>query len=143
MPVNGFNVGRDYAINVQTPSGPIQFNLVTRFTKRQDLIDKKIKGLDGRTRHVVFPDGWSGSFEIERQDSAVDDFFAAAEAGYYGGQNQLSSTITETITEVNGSVSQFQFTNVILKFPNPGDAQGDETVKMTVEWLAERRLKLA
>jgi hypothetical protein len=143
MPVNGFNVGRDYAVNVQTPSGPLQFNLVTKFTKKQDLIDKKIKGLDGRTRHVVFPDGWNGTFEIERQDSSVDDYFAAQEAAYYAGQNTLPSTITETITEVSGAITQYQYTNVMLKFPNPGDAAGDETVHMTVDWLAERRIKLA
>jgi hypothetical protein len=143
MPVNGFTVGRDYAVNVQTPSGPLQFNLVTKFTKKQDLIDKKIKGLDGETRHVVFPDGWAGTFEIERQDSTVDDFFAAQEAAYYAGQNSLPSTITETVTEVSGAITQYQYTGVILKFPNPGDAAGDETVKMTVDWLARRRIKLA
>ena len=143
MPVNGFSVGRDYAINVQGPSGPLQLNLVTKFTKKPDMIDKKIKGLDGRTRHVTFYDGWTGSFQIERQDSTPEDFFAEQEAAYYAGQNMSPCTITETITEVSGAVTQYQYVNVILKLADSGTASGDDTVALSIDFMAERRVKLA
>jgi hypothetical protein len=143
MPVNGYTVGRDIVICVQTPSGPLTLNGVTKFTKKRDTTNKKVKLINGVTDPLVFPDGWSGAIEIERQDSTVDDYFAALEAGYYAGQNQESGTITETITEVSGAISQYQYTRVVLNLTNAGDAMADETVKLTIDWSASRRIKLA
>ena len=98
MPINGFSVGRDISLDITGPQGPLRFNLITGFRSKPDITDQKIKGLDGITRHARFPDGWSGSFNIERQDSAVDDYFAQLEANYYAGLNENPVTITETIT---------------------------------------------
>lgn len=142
MPLNGFTVGRDYAINVQGPSGQVQFDLITKFSKKPDMIDKKIKGLDGRTRHVTFYDGWTGSFQLERQDSTAEDFFAAQEAAYYAGQNALPATITETIQEASGAVTQYQYVGVIMKLSDAGTAAGDDTVQLSIDWMAERRIRL-
>ncbi len=142
MPVNGFSVGRDYAVNVQTPSGPLVFNLVTKFASKPEQTVRKIKGLDGITRNVIFPDGWTGQFEIERQDSAIDDYFAALEAAYYAGQNRAPCTITETITEANGAVSQYQYIGVNLQLDDAGAAAGDEVVKQVVSFMAQQRVKV-
>jgi hypothetical protein len=143
MPLNGFSVGRDIATNIQTPTGSLNLSLITKFSAKPETTDKKIKGIDGRTRHLIFPDGWTGSFEVERQDSTVDDFFAAQEASYFAGQNLLPSTITETITEVSGATTQYQFTGVILKLDDAGDWAGDDSVKQKITFMAETRIKLA
>jgi len=143
MPLNGFTVGRDIALTFVGPNGPLQFNLITDFRSKPEITDQKIKGLDGITRHVRFPDGWSGSLSIERQDSTIDDYFAQLEANYYAGLNEQSMTITETITEVNGSVSQYQYTGVLLKLDDAGDYSGDKTVKQSVSFVAQRRFKVS
>jgi hypothetical protein len=143
MPLNGFSVGRDIATNIQTPSGALPLALITKFTSKPETTDKKVKGLDGRTRHLIFPDGWTGSFEVERMDSTVDDFFAAQEAGYYAGLDLLPSTITETITEASGATTQYQFNGVILKLDDAGDWEGDNTVKQKISFMAETRIKVA
>jgi hypothetical protein len=143
MPLNGFSVGRDIATNIQTPTGTLALSLITKFTSKPETTDKKVKGIDGRTRHLIFPDGWTGSFEVERQDSTIDDFFAAQEADYYAGLNLLSSTITETITESDGSTSQYMYVGVIFKLDDAGDWAGDETVKQKISFMAEQRIKVA
>lgn len=143
MPLNGFSVGRDIATNIQTPTGSLVLSLITKFSAKPETTDKKVKGLDGVTRHLIFPDGWTGDFEVERQDSNVDDFFAAQEANYYAGQNLLPSTITETITEVSGATTQYQFSGVILKLVDAGDWEGDNTVKQKLTFFAETRIKVA
>lgn len=143
MPLNGFSVGRDVSLDIVTPTGPIRFSMVTKFMSKQDLVDKKIKGLDGITRHLRFPDGWTGSFEIERQDSTADDYFAAQEENYYQGQNELPCTITETIQEVNGSITQYRYVGVLLKFEDAGEWKGDESVKQKVSFVSARRQKVA
>lgn len=143
MPVNGFTVGKDVSLDIIGPQGPLRFNLITMFTAKPEITDQKVKGLDGITRHVRFPDGWAGSFDLERQDSTIDDYFAQLEANYYAGLNENPLTITETITEVNGSVSQYRFVGVLLKLDDAGDFKGDATVKQKVSFMASRRLKVS
>lgn|SRR5574340_754645 len=143
MPVNGFSVGRDVSLDIVGPQGPLRFNLVTMFSAKPDITDQKVKGLDGITRHVRFPDGWSGTFSIERQDSTLDDYFAQLEANYYAGLNESSLTITETITEVSGAVTQYRFVGVLLRLDDAGDWEGDKTVKQKLSFVASRRIKVA
>lgn len=143
MPINGFTVGRDISLDFNTATGPLTFGLITKFSKKQDTTEKKIKGLDGITRHVRFPQGWSGNIEIERQGPELDNYFAQEEDNYYAGIDEQGGTITETITEASGAVSQFRYIGVLLKFDDAGDSAGDETVKQKVSFLASRRIKVS
>ena len=143
MPVNTFSVGRDVSLIIQTPGGPLVSGLVTSFDSKPDMTEQKIKGLDGITRPVRFFDGWSGKFEFERQDSYLDDYFAQLEANYYLGVPELPCAITETIQNPDLSISQYRYLNVLLKLDNAGDWAGDKTVKMTVSFIASRRIKTA
>lgn len=143
MPVNSFSVGRDVSLDITGPQGPLRFNLITGFSSKPDITDVKVKGLDGITRHARFPDGWSGNFEVTRQDSTIDDYFAQLEANFYAGLNENPVTITETITEASGAVTQYRYQQVLLKLDNAGSWQGDQVVKMSVSFMAARRVKVA
>ncbi len=109
MPVNSFSVGRDVTLNIQTPQGPLVSNLVTGFDSKPDMTEQKVKGLDGITRPVRFFDGWSGKFEIERQDDTLDSYFAMIEQNYYLGIPEAPCSITETIENPNGAISQYRY----------------------------------
>ncbi|WP_416052753.1 hypothetical protein [Cupriavidus basilensis] len=143
MPLNGFSVGRDISTNIQTPTGLLPLPGLTKFSAKPETTVKKVKLINGRTKTLIFPDGWAGSFEVERMNGDIDTFFAAQEANYYAGQNLLPSSITETITEADGSTSQYQYTGVILKLDDSGDWAGDETVKQKLSFTAETRIKVA
>jgi len=142
MPINGFSVGRDVALDIVGASGPLRFSLITKFTSKPTTKDQTVKGLDGITRPVRFFDGWTGGFDIERQDSTVDDYFSGLEANYYAGINEGSVTITETITEVSGSITQYRYLGVLLKLEDAGDWAGDATVKQKLSFVASRRVKV-
>lgn len=142
MPINNFSVGRDISLSVITSDGPLNLGLVTEFTSKQDTTEQKVKGLDGIIRPVRFYDGWSGSFSVDRQNSGVDDYFTKLEANYYAGLNELPVTITETVQETSGAVSQYRYTGVLLKLDDAGDWKGDSTVKQKISFMASRRIKL-
>jgi len=143
MPINSFNVGKDVSLDIVDPNqGVITFTLITGFAAKQRIKEDRISGLDGVIRPLILPDGWEGSLDIERSDSLVDDYFAAVEAAYYNGQSVQSATITETISEASGAVSQYRYTGVMLKFENAGDWKGESSVKLKVGFLASRRLKV-
>lgn len=143
MSLNGYSVGKDIALDIIGAQGPLRFSQIISFMSKPDTTDQKIKGLDGITRHLRFPDGWSGSFEIERQDSTVDDYFSQIEANYYAGLNEIPVTITETITEVNGSVSQYRYLQVILVLEDAGNFKGDASVHQKVRFMSARRVKVS
>lgn len=143
MPINGFSVGRDVTLNIVTSAGPLNPGLITKFTSKPNIVDHKVKGLDGITRHARFPDGWEGSFDIERRDSTLDDYWAQLEAGYYSGINEQPVTITETITEVSGAITQYRHVGVYLTLTDAGDWEGDKTVKQKLSFVSQQRLKVA
>lgn len=143
MPINGFSTGRDATLTIVTASGPLNLNLITNFQSSMDSQEIKVKGMDGITRHARFFDGWRGSFSIERADSTVDDYFAQLEANYYAGINEQPATITETITEVSGTVTQYRYLQVLLKLDDAGGWAGDQTVKQKLSFVAARRIKIA
>lgn len=143
MPLNNFSTGRDVTLTVVTASGPLNLNLVTGFHSAPGMSEIRVKGIDGITRHARFFDGWSGSFDIERVDSTVDDYFAQLEANFYAGVNETPATITETISEPNGSVSQYRYQNVLLKLDDAGGWMGDQTVKQKLSFVAAQRKKVS
>lgn len=143
MPINGYSVGRDYTLVIQTATGPLQLNKITGFKKKQVVTDVRVKRIDGITDHVRFPDGWSGSFDVERQDASVDNYIAQVEAGYYSGINEQPCQIYETIQEANGAVSQFRMDGVLLTLADGGNVAGDATVKQSLSFVASRRIKVA
>lgn len=143
MPVNGYSVGRDVTLVITTPVGTLRVNQITGFQSKPDMTDQKIKRIDGVTDHVRFPDGWSGSFDVERQDDTLDSYFAQVEDNYYAGQNELPCQITETIQEANGKTSQYRYTGVLLKLDDAGSWAGDKSVKQKLSFVASRRLKVA
>jgi hypothetical protein len=142
MPVNGYTVGRDVVLRVIRGDGTVlAIPGLTNFRKKPDMSDHKVVKIDGNVDHLVFPGGWSGSFELDRTDASIDNFMAEFEANYYAGQNVLPGTISESITEANGSVSQYKYIGVVLKPTDMGEAAGDKTVKQTLEFMASRRVK--
>jgi hypothetical protein len=143
MPMNGFNVGRDIVLNLVGWDGAIQdFSLITSFDRKQETKHIQVKGIDGVVRHLEIPDGWNGTFDLERQNDAIDAYFAKLEAAYYDGVNIQAATITETITAPDGSIAQYRYTGVMMKLDDAGAFKGDDTVKEKISWCASKRIKV-
>lgn len=143
MPMNNFNTGRDITLNIIGFDGTIKnFALQTDFDAKQMTNKISIKGLDGVVRFLEIPDGWDGGFSFERQDALIDQYFNDLENAYYGGQNVQAATITETIQEVNGGISQYRYTGVMFKLDDAGTWHGDASIKMKISWCASRRFKI-
>lgn len=143
MPQNGYSVGRDISLNVMTPTGQLVINRITGFESKQESSKSKVKRLDGINDSLRFFEGWSGSFTVERADSIVEDYFIQLEANYYAGLNEQPATILETITNPDGSVSQYRYERVILSLDDAGNWQGDATVKIKVSFEAARKRQVA
>jgi len=142
MPQNGFNVGRDVSLDIISPNGPLDFGLITNFHPKQEVVEKMIKGIDGISRPVRFYNGWTGTIDLERRGSDVDTYFALSEQNYYDGVDDGSCTITETIVDPDGSVAQFRYVGVVLKYDDAGARAGDNTIQQKLSFMASRRIKV-
>lgn len=144
MPVNGHSVGRDISFVVSLPNGgTLTLSGRTDYSIKPMFTDLKHKGLDGVTEFGEIPDGWQISMRLDRRTPEVDDYFARLEADYFAGVNNPAGTIYETIREIDGSITQFRYTGVVLKYDGAGDWKGDTLIPISVTAMASRRIKVA
>lgn len=143
MPMQGYSVGRDVTLVLQTPTGPLSIPKITNFTRKQDATVERVKRIDGITDNLRFFDGWSGSLRAKRNGPDVDRYFAQLEANYYAGLNEIPAQIYETIAEPNGAISQFRYDGVMLTLDNAGDVSGDASIELSLNFTASRRIQVS
>jgi hypothetical protein len=144
MPYGNFSLGKDVVLDVITPTGVLQLPAtVTGFEAKPVYKRVKSEPLNGINLEVPVPAGWEGTITLDRQNNAIDAFFAQQEAGYYAGVNVLTATITETISEASGAISQYRYTNVALRFDEAGKKTGDNKIEQTIGFFASQRLQVA
>lgn len=144
MPTNDYNVGRDITLDLNHPTrGILRFPIRTSFNAQPQFVKLQSKGLDGVSRFAAVPNGWQLRFGFDRASPELDDYFATQEDNYFRGRVDPLLSITESIRELNLSVSQFRYTGVSLTLENAGDWKGDAIVTQALEAMASRRLKVA
>jgi hypothetical protein len=142
MALNNFSVGRDCQLVVMGPSGRVDLTHVTAFESRQITQSVRVDRLDGSQIAAELPKGWEGNFEVERGNSAVDDFIAAAEAQFYAGNRLPMGTLYQYVAETDGSTSTYQYDSVVFKLSSAGQWKGDASVKQKLEFFASRRQRI-
>lgn len=144
MPQNGKSMGRDLSIIINTQNGVLKItpDLIGSYTRDPMSDVKSWLPITGIEEDVVIPKKWGGSIELIRKGPVIDLFWANFEAAYYNGVSIQPSSMIETIEEPDGSTSQWNYINVILRLTKGGDWRGDEFVNQTLEWTATRRLPL-
>ena len=79
---------------------------------------------------IVVPQGWRGSFEVARADSAVDDLFVEIERAYrIAGNVSPTCTIYQYVMEPDDNLSTYEFSGVSLTFPDAGQYAADSIVQ--------------
>jgi hypothetical protein len=142
MAISAFSVGRDAQLVVIGPSGRIDLNHVTAFESRQITQSIRVNRLDGNHIGMELPKGWEGSFELERGDSTVEDFIAATEQDYFNGNMDSAGSMYQYVSEVDGSVSTYQYDSVVFRLTNAGQWRGDSAVKQKLEFFSSRRRRI-
>lgn len=143
MPQGGLNIGKDYRFDFYMPTGTLTLPTLLKFTKKKLNQKLTVKPLNGLPIHLNFQEGgWEGSFEVSRKDSTLDDYFAAIEAAYYAGVNLPDGVIQETIQEISGPPSTYQYQGVVLYFDDAGDSEAEKNVIQKVSFCATTRIKL-
>lgn len=141
---NTFNIGRDGSqITIfDTVAGQITFNGQVGFDSRPRTKQLESQSINGVTTFRNVPNGHEGTFEFDRQDSSIEGYFAILEMNFYAGLPPPIVTITQTINELDGSVTQFQYTGGTLKLDDAGQWRGLDKVSPKVSWSASKKIPL-
>lgn len=144
MPVGGQTVGRDISLVVVTSRGTLNIPpaAITGFSSAPNNGVDKRKGFDGKTRTLISPGDWQGSLDIDRFNSAIEDYWAQIEADYYAGLDTAYGTIQETIQEPNGSITQYRYEDMALDLKDLGSKTADQAVTIKLDFHASRRTKI-
>jgi hypothetical protein len=140
--LTAFSIGRDTQLVVMGPNGRVDLSHVTAFESRQITSPVRVSRLDGTQLAAELPKGWEGSFEVERGTSALDDFISTIEQYYFDGVGTPPGTMYQYITEVDSSVSTYQFDGVVFKLASAGTWKGDSSVKQKLEFYATRKRRI-
>lgn len=145
MPLNSLSVGRDCTVNVFDPNagGIVTIANITQFDAKPVVVQLKSKGLNGIVVHAVEPDGWAGSLMVDRNGPNIDRWFALLEANYYAGINIQSQTITQTMQEASGLISQYRFIGVAFTYSDAGVWVNGKQVSQSLNWNASQRILVA
>jgi hypothetical protein len=142
MATTTFSIGRDTQVVVIGPFGRVDLTHVTGFESRQLTQSVRVTRLDGNHLATELPKGWEGGFDVERGNSAVDDFIAQLESTYYNGGPVNGGTMYQYITEPDGSTSTYQYNAVVFRLGNAGQWKGDASVKQRLEFFAATRSRI-
>ena len=115
---------------------------VTSFENRQVTHAIRIDRLDGVHLAAELPKGWEGHFELERGNSAADDFINALEQAWHGAGELQGSTLFQYVTEADGSVGTYQFEGAVFKLTSAGQWKGDAAVRQRLDFFASRRKRI-
>lgn len=114
--VMSISIGRDVSVVLTIAGQTIDLQNVTGFEATPQYANLKVDRLDGKVLNAELPKGWSGRINMERANDALDAFFAQNEALWLNAGTVTWGTITQAVTEADGSTSRYQFTNCALKF---------------------------
>jgi hypothetical protein len=139
-----FNLGKDNRIDIFDPvSGAVMaWSILTSFEATPEVNIVKSVGIDGTNRFRTQSQSYSLAMSFDRASAAMDDWWTRYEADYYAGRIQSPIIITQTIQELDGSVSQYRFTGVSLSPTSLGTWKGDDKVEMQFKGMASRREKV-
>ena len=145
MPVNGMNVGVDYAFQwFRGDTGTI-VNLgdvqSVRITGQKH--DIKTMPYNNVPRYGYVPDGYRLEFVITRSVSVLEDYIVSYTAAFQSDQILLPGFLNETITNTDGTVSRYQYTNVVMWLTDHGDISREKTVPLRLEGLASDKIAIS
>jgi hypothetical protein len=137
-----FNLGHDIAIDILDQSTGqilVTFSNFTHFESKPITKAVSSEPVNGPPLFDDVENGWDGSFEYDRASNDIEAYFANREQGYFSNGARPVATITQTIQEKNGTVTQYSYTGVALKLDSAGSWKAADKVSQKVSFKASRR----
>ena len=143
MPTRDYNIGQDSSVVItDTIFGRLDLKIITSFDSHEMTATTKVRPMRGPSLQDEIPEGWEGSFEIDRGTSSLDDYISRRASTFYATNTLSTATLYHYVDEVGGGRSVFEYTRVTFKLSDAGKYHGGEVVKQKVSFFASERKKV-
>jgi len=144
LPIQNFSLGHDVTVTIydNNTNSLVSFPAQTGWQANPIYKNLKSSPLNSFPIYAEVPDGWRGSFDFDRTNNTIDVYFANFEAAYWAGGNPLDGSITETIQEDDGTVTQFVYVGVSMRLANSGQWRSGEKVSQRIDWSCSTRQRI-
>jgi hypothetical protein len=145
MPAAGYSVGRDTKLVVvdQNSGNVITWPIVSVADFKPDFKQLQWIALDGTNSFAEIPQGWTVNLTVDRAGPNLMDYAVAVENDYYLGNPSATVYLQQTVTNPDGSVSQYRFVNGAVKLTDAGKFSGDDKVTQSASARFSRCLKVS
>lgn len=94
-------------------------------------------------RYGYVPDGFQIDFTITRTGSALENFMVASAANFNAGGIQKPGYLQETINNPDGTISRYQYTEMVIFLDDHGTISRDKPVTLKLEGMASDKVQIA
>ncbi|MBO1361776.1 hypothetical protein J2D73_18500 [Acetobacter sacchari] len=137
-----FNIGRTTRIVFIWNGTTVDLPTVTQFRSNQQTVQLKSAPLNSKPITYEVPNGWSGSFVMQRDSDTLDALIASNEAAFWSAATINSGTLYQYITETDGTTTTYEFSDVAITLNDAGQWQNDNIVNQTVNFTASQRIAI-
>lgn len=136
-------LGREVTVQIITPENDLIIppDAITSFTFRSNTNDLERRPLNRPRQRDRLPDGYEGSFNIDRTGPEVEVWWAQVEERFNQGLRQQRGIILDSTREIDGGVTVFRFEECVFVPTEFGDRTAEGYISMTLEFSAERRVR--
>lgn len=143
MANNPFNIGRNGRMVLIWNGSRVDLPTITQFQSQQVTTALKSTPLNDKPKTYEVPNGWSGSFQVQRDSAKLDNLIASSEAAFWSAATITSGTIYFYADETDGSTTTWEYTDVAITLNNAGSWQNDNIVTQGVNFTASQRVKIS
>ncbi len=145
MPTNNMNTGVDYTFGYYdaNTSTIIDLGDVQNVKIKRNKHDLKSTPYNAPPRFGFVEDGFHITFTITRTGAALEEFSLNQAIAFDAGNVVQAGYLSQSVSNPDGSISRYQFTNFVFFMDDPGDVQRDKQVTMTCEGAASKKVKIA
>jgi hypothetical protein len=145
MSVNQMSVGVDYSLSFYEGSSGVLVDLGDVQNVQITAMKHDIKSMPYNQvpRFGFVPDGFRVEFTITRTGAVLEDFMALFNKNFNAGSIIKPGYLNQTITNPDGSVSRYQYTNFVVFLTDHGAISRDKTVTLKLEGMASDKVQIA
>lgn len=138
-----FNIGRDGKIVFLWNGTRIDLPSVTQFQSQQTTNIVASTPLNSKPKSYNIPNGWSGSFMVQRDSATLDTLVNNIESAFWTSGTITNGTLYFYVTEPDGTTSTWEFTDVTIRLDAAGTWRNDDLVTQSVAFIASQRTKIS
>ncbi|WP_232091702.1 hypothetical protein [Acetobacter aceti] len=116
---------------------------ITQFQSQPVMTALKSSPLNDKPKTYEVPNGWSGSFSVQRDSANLDDLVTDNESAFWSAATITNGTIYFYITETDGSTSTWEYTDASIAMTSAGSWSNDNIVSQGVTFTASQRVKIS